>query len=331
MPRVSVIVPNYNHLHYLPERLRSIESQSFQDFELILLDDCSSDESAIFLRQLQGEAVGQTEAGGEATEQKEAEGLSPDASARCIQGKVSQVIINQQNSGSAFKQWQKGIEAAKGELIWIAESDDSCSPLLLETLVKEFDNNPSCTLAFCASQRIFSDGSPLGLHPYQQRIGKDLRLNGNHFINEYLLKKNYVVNASGALFLKSAAQKVGDAHLNYKGVGDWLFWTKIAMQGDVAFVNKPFNFFRQHGSNTTSGLKSSGEALLELKRLQEDFMQLGFSNKKVFFSNRVFAVHSVRYGKVTEPLRSKILQAWEDNIFVSFCALLKQLKKFLTV
>jgi len=42
-PTVTVVVPNYNHAHFLPERLDSILRQTFQDFELIRLDDCSTD------------------------------------------------------------------------------------------------------------------------------------------------------------------------------------------------------------------------------------------------------------------------------------------------
>ena len=43
MPLVSVIVPNYNHAPYLRQRLDSIFNQTFQDFEVIILDDCSTD------------------------------------------------------------------------------------------------------------------------------------------------------------------------------------------------------------------------------------------------------------------------------------------------
>ena len=50
-PRVSVILPNYNHARFLKERIDSILNQTFQDFELILLDDCSSDNSVEVLEE----------------------------------------------------------------------------------------------------------------------------------------------------------------------------------------------------------------------------------------------------------------------------------------
>ena len=45
MPRVTVVTPNYNHARYLPERIDSILAQTFQDFELIILDNASTDNS----------------------------------------------------------------------------------------------------------------------------------------------------------------------------------------------------------------------------------------------------------------------------------------------
>ena len=111
MPKISIIVPNYNHSSFLNERLDSIFNQTFQDFEVILLDDKSTDNSTEILRHYT---------------QNE---------------KVSHFIINKKNSGSPFKQWKKGIELAKGEFIWIAESDDTCDLNFLEEQIKALQQN----------------------------------------------------------------------------------------------------------------------------------------------------------------------------------------------
>ena len=78
-PLVSVIVPNYNHEKYLPERLNSILNQTFQDFELILLDDCSTDGSREILKSFKKNS------------------------------KVTHLEFSVSNSGSPFKQWAKGV------------------------------------------------------------------------------------------------------------------------------------------------------------------------------------------------------------------------------
>ena len=104
MPVVSVIVPNYNHAQFLPSRLDSILGQTFADFEVIYLDDASTDNS---------ERV-----------------IAPFLEDRRIR-----VIRNTVNSGSAFKQWNRGVREARGEYVWIAEADDSAEPTLLSRLV----------------------------------------------------------------------------------------------------------------------------------------------------------------------------------------------------
>ncbi len=241
MPRVSIIVPNYNHEPFLKERIDTILDQTFQDFELILLDDCSTDESRIILEQYRNHP------------------------------KVSHIVFNEKNSGSAFKQWDKGIELATGELIWIAESDDFSDNLFLERLVPVFDNDSKCVLAFCYALTTDIDGVPIGIHPYHRELGSYSGGDGWSFIRHYLNKHNYVVNASGALFKRHSYYNLPDfvnpAFKEFKGVGDWLFWIGIASQGSVGILHQGMNYFRQHGTNTTSVLYHSGVGFKESAEL----------------------------------------------------------------
>ena len=125
-PLVSVIIPNYNHARYLPERLESVLGQTYQNFEVIILDDCSTDDSRDIIEQYR---------------------TNPH---------VSQIIYNEENSGRVFKQWKKGLGLAKGDLLWIAESDDKCEPMFLERLVQCFIEHPTLALAFSKSL-LFND------------------------------------------------------------------------------------------------------------------------------------------------------------------------------
>ncbi|MEG1485647.1 MAG: glycosyltransferase family 2 protein, partial [Bacteroidales bacterium] len=120
---VSIIIPSYNHALYLQERIESILNQSFQNFEMIILDDKSPDDSHKIIKKYENHP------------------------------KVSHCIINKKNSGSTFSQWNKGLELAKGELIWIAESDDIADHEFLATLVPQFEKNPQLVLAYSQSYR----------------------------------------------------------------------------------------------------------------------------------------------------------------------------------
>src|SRR5580658_2738439 len=117
MPKVSVIVPNYNHARFLRRRVDTILAQTFQDFELILLDDCSTDESRSILREYASEPRVRLE-------------------------------FNEANSGTPFKQWNKGVRLAQGEYVWIAESDDYADAQLLERLVGVLDANSEVTFGY---------------------------------------------------------------------------------------------------------------------------------------------------------------------------------------
>ena len=97
MPAVSVIVPNYNHARFLRRRIDTILGQTFLDFELILLDDCSTDNSRDILTA-----------------------YADDSRVR--------IEFNATNSGSTFKQWNKGVRLGKGKYVRIAESDDYADP-----------------------------------------------------------------------------------------------------------------------------------------------------------------------------------------------------------
>lgn len=222
-PKVSVIVPNYNHAAYLPERLDSILNQTFQDFELLILDDCS-----------------------------------PDASRQVIldyQNKFPQIqtFFNSENSGSTFAQWNKGAALAKGAYLWIAESDDVAHPELLATLVEMLDAHPNVGIAFAQSMLIDENSRELHsfLEHYQfvyqsDRWERDFVANGRTECSQYLMYHNTIPNASGALFRKSAYWAAGGAEPAWKLNGDWFFYVKILLQSDLAFCARHLNFFRQH-------------------------------------------------------------------------------------
>ena len=219
---VSVIVPCYNHAPYLKQRIESILNQTYQNFELILLDDVSPDKSAEILFSYKDHP------------------------------KVSHCIINEKNSGSTFHQWNKGMQLAQGELIWIAESDDVADLSFLETLVEPFQQNPNLVLAYSQSHRMDSQGNITGTwkdytdNLNSKKFEKDFIINGLDYINEFLIVKNTIPNASAVVFKKETYLSVNGANPNLKLIGDWAIWSKIAAQGDIFFYAKELNFFRYH-------------------------------------------------------------------------------------
>lgn len=224
IPKVSILIPNYNHKPYLQQRLDTVFDQTFQDFEVILLDDASTDGSQAILETYTNHP------------------------------KVTHLIINSYNSGSPFKQWKKGIELAKGEYIWIAESDDYCNLQFLERLLNEMNTN----IGICYSQTIDVDENGKQLlnraeytKEYEPNIWlNDFKMEGAEFVEKYLSKKNVIPNASAVVFKRALLDKsvFSQTLLNMKMCGDWYFWTMIMGKIQVAFVADPLNYFRNHAA-----------------------------------------------------------------------------------
>lgn len=239
-PLVSVIVPNYNYAQYLQKRIDTILYQTYGNIEVILLDDASSDESIRILR-----------------------GYEADKRVSCI-------VVNEQNTGSPFKQWLKGIELARGRYIWIAECDDYADERFLERTVFLMETFPSAAYAFTGSFIIDEDGVKQD-KDMDQWTDRQLNVSdkckvfdGKEYVSRNLYWSNYVYNASGALFRKDAFLKMkDDAWLTMRYCGDWLFWSLLALEGDVIEVYERLNYFRRHSSCLTYLSSRDGGDYLE--------------------------------------------------------------------
>lgn len=239
-PLVSVIVPNYNYSRYLPERLDSILNQSFRDFELILLDDASTDESVQIMERYKAQR--------------------PD----------TRIIVNEKNGGSPFRQWMKGIQLARGKWIWIAEADDVASPDFLAACMYALAGHPKAVACLTGIQLIGPEGEPLpgkgnywdGFPHYTTRTSACF--DGRFYVNHKLYWSCCMSNASAVVFSRQAALRLTDSpFLSMRHSGDWLFWVQMALQGDVVEVYRNLDFFRRHDACVTLGGKKTGRGIEE--------------------------------------------------------------------
>jgi glycosyltransferase involved in cell wall biosynthesis len=240
MPKVSVIVPNYNHARFLRQRVDTILAQTFQDFELILLDDCSTDDSRSILSSYSG---------------------NPH---------VSSIEFNEKNSGSTFKQWNKGVRLARGEYVWLAESDDYSDPHFLERLVAVLDSKPEVVFVSCRSWRVDADGNAAGYAdatvPDWARYECGAEIDGREECENYFAYTTAVCNASSVLFRKSAYESAGGADETFRFCGDRKTWAAMALTGRVAYLSEPLNYYRVH-ANTVSA-RSEQDALWNVEYLR---------------------------------------------------------------
>ena len=222
-PSVSVVVPNYNHAPFLRQRIDSILAQTYQDFELILLDDCSTDNSREILQEYAS---------------------NPH---------VTHVEFNEANSGSTFKQWKRGLGLASGTYVWIAESDDYAESTLLEQLVRTLDADSSVAFAYCRSALVEADSRPSGFlderlrHPNPRRWSGHFCVEGREECGNHLIYVNVAASASSVVFRRSVYERVGGVDDTLRTSGDWKLWAAMALTGKVAYVSYPLNYYRSHG------------------------------------------------------------------------------------
>jgi len=245
MPRVTVVTPNYNYARYLPKRIDSILDQTLQDFELLILDDASTDNSREII-----------------------ESYSKD--------QRTKVIFNQQNSGSTFKQWNLGLSQAKGEYLWFAESDDYADPALLETLVDRLDRHPNVGLAVCQSWAVDQDSKPLGNyrdwleHENHSSHWREDYVNAGHDeCKNYLFWYNTIPNASAVIWRRETLERAGGAPTDLRVCSDWMSYINVLQLSDIAFVSTPLNYFRQHQANVRTRALLEGNGTRETRRVQQ--------------------------------------------------------------
>jgi glycosyltransferase involved in cell wall biosynthesis len=226
LPKVSVVVPNYNHAPFLKRRLDSIYGQTYKNIEVILLDDCSKDTSRSILDEY--------------------------ASAH---PEITRKIYNEQNSGGAFRQWARGIKAASGDLVWIAESDDFCDDRFLEVLVKCFKDE-SVMLAYSQCVFVSKDGTTLP-NEFKHHVA-DLACaskwehsfveTAHNEVRQALGIKNTIPNASGAIFRRPIDMALLDdeSWLSMVVAGDWVFYLHAIRGGKLAYTTETTNFFRRY-------------------------------------------------------------------------------------
>lgn len=233
--KISVVIPNYNYENFLLPRIYSILNQTEKIHELIILDDCSKDNS----RKLIDEIV---------------EKIAPYI-------KV-QKVYNQENSGCAFKQWKKGFALATGDYVWIAEADDCCDKTLLKNIIKPIKQDKNIYISY-ADTAFINAWDKIILPTIKPEIDirktnhweSDFVDNGLEEIKNYTFLNCIIANVSSCIIKRDNYDDIFEKIIEYKQAGDWLFYVSVMKKGDIAFCNKPLNYYRLHGNNVTSVTK----------------------------------------------------------------------------
>lgn len=263
-PLVTVIVPNYNHEKYLRRRLDSIFNQTYKNFEVVLLDDCSTDNSIEILNEYCSR----------------------------FPGKIT-LVVNESNSGGVFYQWQKGLNLSSGDIIWIAESDDFCSDNFLDILVPYFRNE---AIQISYASTIFVKGEHEEPFWSIQEYLSDISTTrwssafvetAHNIVAEAFAIKNIIPNVSSALFRNNRMDILSDpAWQSMRTVGDWVLYLHLIRGGLLAYDPSATNYYRIHDKNTSVNSYSNDKFYREHELVAKTVRRYFHVDKNVFYRQK---------------------------------------------
>jgi glycosyltransferase involved in cell wall biosynthesis len=244
---ISVILPNYNHERFLKERIGSVLAQTHRPDEIIFLDDCSSDGSVALAEELL---------------------KASDIPYR--------IVRNTQNSGGVFRQWLKGLELARNDLIWIAETDDSADPDFLARLAPYLARGDIAG-AFGHIRCIDENGEVLSdLDGYfDNLVNFDWReacvVPAHRAFKRDFVLRNVVPNASGFVFRRPQLSEAERERLvQYRFAGDWYFYALLLRGGCLAYEPEAKSYFRLNRSGTSRSAFFTDRHLEEHRMVLQD-------------------------------------------------------------
>lgn len=225
VPKATICIPSYNYDRFIGDAIRSVLNQTYDDFELIVIDDCSSDES---------EAV-----------------ITSFSDCRL------RLIKNEENLGIT-KNWNRCLSHAKGDYICIMGADDVLRPDFLRETINALECNRRIGFVHCSFD--FVDENGLFIGSCRARAGPRVE-NGLSFFARSL--HGNPVMFSSVLFRKECFATLGTFNEALKYTPDWEMLMRVSLHYDVGYINSPLACYRLHGQNLSSSLLRSGELLDE--------------------------------------------------------------------
>lgn len=228
-PFISVLIPLYNHAHYIGETIASVLAQTVQDFEVIVMDDGSTDDSR-------------------AVAQRFAE-------------RDKRVVVHHQKNKGLVGTMNALAAFAQGEFVATVDADDCWLPHRLSLGVADMAENPNLCATFCSNAVIDGEGKP---SDKRAELAKGPIL--GHAFLQRLVVGNFVASSS-SFIRKSALDQVGPFARDFNQVPDWDLWLRLASIGELQLHGEVGSLIRWDGKNmSTLNIRGSSQQQLVVSR-----------------------------------------------------------------
>ena len=235
-PKVSIVIPTYNSEKFIDRTIKSVLNQTFQNFELIIVDDCSVDNTRKMIREFQK------------------------------QDDRIKLIALEKNSGAPAHPKNVGIKNAKGEYIAFLDHDDEWLPKKLEKQLELFKNS-SDNLGFVGCNFLIIDDNRNKSREYCLPSWPREK-----FFERFLLGN--ISSSSGIMIKQKVLDRIGGFDEKLKFADDWDMWLRISKHFDFDFVSEILVKYHLHSTNVTSNVgiqKELKEFEYMFHKYQNDF------------------------------------------------------------
>lgn len=215
VPTVSVVIPTFKHRDFISETLNSVFAQSFEDFEVIVVNDGSPDDTAKVLKRY------------------------PSF------GRIK--YIEQDNAGQAAAR-NRGLAEARGKFVAFLDDDDLWPADKLQRQVGLLHRHPDSVLAF-------GPAKPFGRQPDQMPPEIDLASYPSGDVHAAFLRRNWIMSPGQTLIRRETLQKTGGFDGSLWGVDDWDIYLRLAALGQFTFNAETALLYRCHDANASRDLR----------------------------------------------------------------------------
>jgi len=285
-PLVSVVVTTYNQAAYIEQALKSVLAQTYEPFEVIVVDDGSTD----------------------------------DTPSRIAPFKDSINYIRQKNQGVAGSR-NTGIREARGEYIAFLDGDDFWEPENIAAQVEVARNHPNAGLVVVDGVELNDSGiglTSLLYGPYCQDLPEDRVTTGRYY--HQLLHGQFICTTSQVMVPRRVFQTVGLSNGKFKRASDYDLYVRIAARFDVAMLKRRLTWWR-YLSTSASGPRN----LRGLRYLPEDIAVLRNQLKECDGTDRVL-IRSIIERKVATGAETLYYHGLKEDRIFATCVLARLLR-----
>jgi len=235
MPKVSVCIPTYNRSKFLQESIESVLAQTYRDFELIICDNASTDNTIDVVKSFKDPRI--------------------------------KFFINDNNTG-AVNNMNKCIELAEGDYITIFHDDDVMILNNLEYKVKFLDETPNVGLVYSDVYIIDANGKVTdGPSTVNMNSKQEVILSGLTFFKKLVFGGNFIYCPS-VLLRKRCYDKLGKYDVRLPGASDYEMWARTSLYYDIGYIACPLIKYRRHQGNDSHNFQGKKK----LKGMEQDFL-----------------------------------------------------------